>query len=397
MNVALLKLKREEYLEPMRPTQQPVSQVSTTQASTTEEAVETDEERFWSFIEGLDRDLGYKLIIYRLPQYQANGKWGRQSMTSYCGDMPVGVDELVTNDYLNQIQLLYGPGAYRIELRDNNGHYVKRWPVVIDAPSVTHTTHQGLSPAQTALAYQQPSTQGDDFARFLDQAKKFAEVQKVFGGFQQPQAPAQSAPAPEAPIEEKIALALINKAIEKDDGTVLEKVAAKYLGPAKEESGLTEIALKIAEPLVPVLASGLGALINRFLIPQQEQQPAPAAPPAADPQPAQPEQKALPASLSPQQLAWIKLLHRIREDIVDDAPVSAAVHSFDAFALRYPAELHTPHGQLLLNGEPNQFLTSIKVEITSNTVEWVIDFREELEKFGEDQEEEKKEEEEKEE
>lgn len=364
-------IKREEYFEPTDNNSKLQSAQSTLPTAQIEMIDETDyeEDKFFAFLERLDRDQGYKLRVDSLPQYNANGKWAKDTTFGFCGEYPISVDELYSEEYYGRIQQMYGPGAYRLSLKDSAGKYVKKWLTTIAAPMSAQQNSVIQPPGQSQPVQQQ----GDPLDALIEQAGKFEKLKKVLGWNAEPAAgPTAATPvAKDKPLEEKVTGLILDKILESKDENLTDRFIARYLGEDKEpDFSWRDVAKEVIMPLVPVAVSLASAFLGN--------RPAGNGAVSADTTPApqgdlsqpQPQLQAPPPVATNTQ----KLLGLTRQDCLMAMPVERTAVAFDVLT----TEENQAELQAIFSLSPQEILERLQIPVNLERVQWVQELQAEL-------------------
>jgi hypothetical protein len=377
--------KREEYVvsepehvtEPMRPVT-PVRPIALHPFPQDSGDEDQPEDQLYEFLDRLDREMGYSIKIERLPQFNVTGKFGRGATTVYCGEMPVSIGELTADAHLSHIQNLYGPGAYRITLRDQASRILKVWPVVIDAPLSQTRPAPNLG---GQLARHQPEDTLEDLAKKVETINR---INKALGLNREPVQQAIEVPhrtvEEKTSVEERMAEKVLDAVLARkaDNPDLMEKFLRKYVGQDEQRDDWASLVKELLVPILPVLLQAGMKFLAPPIAPVEAaitaegngvssaiHNPASA---AQSGNISQPQQQA-----TPMQLGWLKLLSRIRQGILDNESVDVSVNTFDWFLERFP------EGQVqaatLVNAEPASILQGIQVEVGSTSLEWLMEFQ----------------------
>jgi hypothetical protein len=385
-------IKREEYYEPREETKavsavQPPLPIAQIELPDEEEE---EENKFFSFLDRLDKQQGFRLRIESLPQYSINGKWAKDVETGFCGELPISIDDLYSEEYYSQIQALYGTGAFRVALKDSGGKFVKKWLVKIAAPSQNQQPQNGYPVAGSQQAQQPQQPQGDPLDGLIAQAEKFNRLKKALGWPDQTTLSASNAaPEPSAlqekPIEERILTVLLEKAVEKGDEGAVDKIVSRLLGDNKTDDGWMEIIKQVMPAFLPMAMQ----LFQNFLQPQTQQPASAVISPVSVPQgqtidvsplaeiPVPPAAAGTAVAMSPpgqsQNDPLARLMQKVAFDCLDNLTLDPSVESYFAFVEGFPERAN--EAGFLLAASPQDVLQRLSLEPSLPRVQWILDFQ----------------------
>lgn len=165
-----------------------------------------------------------KLRIDRLPNYEINGQSGINAEKDYIRTTQCTDAFFESDDYLEHIRSVGGPGTYWLTLRGGKS-VIAQWQERIGgAPQAPASAEN-----PTVEAYQ-PAPQSDALDSLLKQAKKFTELRKLLApeADNQPRTVANG----DAPTTEQALLTLMNA-----DNAVVDAVAGKLRGLFRGNGG----------------------------------------------------------------------------------------------------------------------------------------------------------------
>jgi hypothetical protein len=376
----------KRFVQPIKEEPAQPQQVIFTQAPTLFPEMEEEDgrDKLESFLDRIDNEQSLKLRVDQLTEYRLTGRTGKSAPYLFCGEMPVSKDALDTDQYLMEVQRLFGGGDFRFTLRGPNGRPITNWVQSIKAGSANNGTPQQATMVQPGQS--QAAQVNDGFDALLEQVGKLEKLKKMLG-WQQPQeqpaaaaAPAVVA-APEMPIQERILEVLLKQAVDSGDKDTVDKLVDRIIGNDEPDISWASVVKEVAAPLLPVVIQFASNFMQSQAAPAQPQQAAlPAAPvTVSQPPPNIPATPAAPPT--PEQIANAainRFLQKIHIDLFEGYPIEASVEAVFAFTEKYPHLL--PAIQFL--GEetvtPDEVLQRLNIPLAEERRQWIIDFREAL-------------------
>lgn len=295
-----------------------------------------------------DQAEGYKVRVYRLPDYAKNGRVGLKYATrEFCDEMPL------TPDYLQIIKETWGPGTYSLELRDQTNKVVRRKPVTVAAPRVQKIINPATGaqmPAQITIE-QQAAAPAVDPMKQLEQA--FSVVKRyrdLLGITDRPE------PRQEELTTEKALLHLASQ-----NGEIVDRATKSLLNVFRNgESGGSAHEVSWTELLFEAIKNNtLPAIVREIAVSFRQPLPAdatmpqtaqPAAAPAPPPVP-------IPQSIPPE----FELLGRTIEYCEKQMPPASVAVFIDSFSAQHPSV--NPLLEMFVSMTPEGAIEFIKTSV----------------------------------
>lgn len=258
-----------------------------------------------------------KLRIDRLPNYDVNGQSGINAEKDYIRTTACTEAFFDSDDYLEHIRSIAGPGTYWLTLRGGKS-IVAQWQERIGgAPAIAPLENP-------AGEIYQPTPTVDPFASLLKQAKQFAELRKLFAPESDNAQPRQILSS-DTPTTEQALLTLMNA-----DNAVVDAVASKLKGLFRGNSGSSNDSEKSWMDVLymAVERDTLPKLINQFATQFKpgavNANPQPAQPAPVEPQP------------SPDVIAYQRLISVLVNCARVNGDVTPALQAIDGFVALFP-------------------------------------------------------------
>lgn len=194
-----------------------------------------------------------KLRIDRLPNYDINGQSGINAEKDYIRTTACTEAFFDSDDYLEHIRSIAGPGTYWLTLRGGKS-IVAQWQERIGGapqalPSAENPSVEVYAPAIAPV---------DPMASLLKQAKQFSELRKLLAP--ESEHTSRVAANSDAPTTEQALLTLMNA-----DSGIVDTVASKLRGLLRGNNGSSESERSWVDVLyVAIERDTLPKLINQF-------------------------------------------------------------------------------------------------------------------------------------
>lgn len=278
-----------------------------------------------------------KLRIDRLPNYDINGQSGINAEKDYIRTTACTEAFFDSDDYLEHIRSIAGPGTYWLTLRGGKS-IVAQWQERIGG------TPQALPSAEnpSVEVYQPVTAPFDPMTSLLKQAKQFSELRKLLAPESEPVS--RTIATTDAPTTEQALLTLMNA-----DSGIVDTVASKLRGLLRgnnssgesERSWIDVLYVAIERDTLPKLINQFAA---QFRVPQPDQ--------ATGNQP--PDS---PPPMSPDVLAQQRLLAVLTTAMRLNGDVATVLPALDGFAELFPE--HRGMIEQFLSAEAEQLLTAL--------------------------------------
>lgn len=278
-----------------------------------------------------------KLRIDRLPNYDINGQSGINAEKDYIRTTACTEAFFDSDDYLEHIRSIAGPGTYWLTLRGGKS-IVAQWQERIGGAP------QALSSVEnpSVEVYQPVATPIDPMASLLKQAKQFSELRKLLAPESEPVS--RTIATTDAPTTEQALLTLMNA-----DSGIVDTVASKLRGLLRGNNGSGESERSWIDVLyVAIERDTLPKLINQFAAQFRAPQPDQ----ATGNQPTD-----SPPPMPPDVLAQQRLLAVLTNAMRLNSDVATVLPALDGFAELFPE--HRGMIEQFLSAEPEQLLTAL--------------------------------------
>jgi hypothetical protein len=239
----------KEYTQPIQPTGEPTTKSNVTFVTEpTEDFPPDPNERIYNFLEQIRGEQNWRLVVFRLPNFNRDGRTDMRGPKVYCGNIPFEPDS-----YLDTIQdLCPEGGTFKIQAKNPEGQFSEQWIEHLMPIRKNANSQQVFLAAPLTAATAPPVDTMDQFLTF---AKRASEIREALGW----QTPSQAtAPAPaveierQAPLTERLTDALVMKLVETGKPDALDRALDAITGK-REPTWVETIINDVIKPLIPAV------------------------------------------------------------------------------------------------------------------------------------------------